>query len=85
MATTVVADSALPSNRPRLDHELDLVRGAIDLIVGGGASRVTLVGMTSAERLLPRAQSLSSEAGLAARAIWHPDGGGCDIAVERVR
>jgi hypothetical protein len=67
------------------EEDLHLVRSAIDLITGGGARRVTLVGLRGSERLLPRAQALSAEAGLSARAIWHLDGLGCDIAVEDVR
>jgi hypothetical protein len=67
------------------DQDLHLVRSAIDLIAAGGARRVTLVGIRGAERLLPRAQALSAEAGLSARGIWQPDGLSCDIAVEDVR
>jgi len=67
------------------DLALRHVRSAIDLIVAGGAQRVTLIGFPGAERLIPVAQILASEAGLTARAVWQPDGGGCDISIERVR
>jgi hypothetical protein len=63
-------------------RQLALVRSAIDLIAAGGADRVTLVGLRSAERVLPQAQALSEAAGLSARATWLPDGDGCDIIVE---
>jgi hypothetical protein len=85
MATTAVADSTLPSNWPDLEHELNLVRGAIDLITSGGATRVTLIGLQSAERLLPRAQVLGHEQAVTVRAQWHDDRGGCDLAIEALR
>lgn len=67
------------------DPALQHVRSAIALIVAGGAQRVTLIGFLAAERLLPIAQILTAEAGLTARAVWQPDGTGCDITIERVR
>jgi hypothetical protein len=68
-----------------LAQDLELVRAAIALILGGGADRVTLIGLRAAERLLPQAQTLSLAAGLRARAAWHPGEPGCDITVEGIR
>lgn len=67
------------------DPGLQHIRSAIDLIVSGGAQRVTLIGFQDAERLLPIAQAMCDEAGLTARARWPSDGSGCDIIVEAIR
>lgn len=85
MASALAATSRRAANRPGADLDLSQVRSAIDLIVSGTARRVTLVGLPSAERLLPQAQVLCADAGLTARALRRADGDGCDIAVERVR
>jgi hypothetical protein len=66
------------------DHDLLLVRGAIGLITSGGARRVTLVAVRSAEAILPGAQAEAREHGVIVRAVWRQDGIGCDIAVEAV-
>jgi len=66
------------------EHDLLLVRGAIDLIANGGARRVTLVAVHSAEAILPEAQAVAREHGVIVRAVWREDGVGCDIAVEPV-
>lgn len=66
------------------EHDLLLLRGAIDLIVTGGARRVTLVAVHSAEAILPAAQALARERGVIVRAVWRASGDGCDIAVEPV-
>ncbi len=66
------------------EHELHLVRGAIDVIASGSARRVTLVAMQSAEAILPEAQALAVEQGVIVRAIWRGADDLCDIAVEPV-
>ena len=80
-AIPIPLGATITDREPIVQH----VRSAIDLIAAGGAQRVTLIGFPGAERLLPRAQILAAEAGLTARAVWQPDGTGCDISVERVR
>ena len=67
------------------DPALQHVLSAIDLIVAGGAQKVTLIGFQDAERLLPIAQAMSAAAGLTARAVWPADDTGCDIIVEAIR
>ena len=47
--------------------------------------RAMKLGLKGAERVLPRAQALCLEAGLRARAAWHPGEAGCDILVEGIR
>lgn len=66
------------------EHELHLVRGAIDVIASGGARRVTLVAMRAAQAILPEAQALAGEQGVIVRAIWRGSDDLCDIAVEQV-
>lgn len=80
-AIPIALGATIADRDPALQH----VRSAIDLIVAGGAQRVTLIGFSGAERLLPLAQLLSAEAGLSARAIWQSDDTGCDITIERIR
>jgi hypothetical protein len=63
------------------EHDLLLVRGAIDLIALRAARRVTLVAVQSAGAILPEAQSLASEHGVVVRAAWRDDGNGCDLTV----
>jgi hypothetical protein len=84
MATATAPRAGRISTRD-LARSLELVRSAIDLIAGGGADRVTLVGLHGAEKILPQAQALSHAAGLFARATWRPDEAGCDITVEDLR
>jgi len=69
---------------PAAEHDLLLVRGAIDMIASGGALRVTLLAVHSAEAILPEAQAVARERGVIVRAIWREGGVGCDIAVEAV-
>jgi len=68
-----------------VEHDLGLVRGAIDLISAGGADRVTLVNLTAAERILAQAHAMGFERGVVVRALWRDDRQGCDIAVEAPR
>lgn len=80
--------AARPRARARLktvEHDLGLVRGAIDLISAGGADRVTLINLTAAERILAQAHALGFERGVVVRALWRDDRDGCDIAVEAPR
>ena len=78
---------AAPGQGRRRDdeHELTLVNGAIDLIASGRASRVTLIGLRTSARLLPRAMALGHEAGMTVRADWHDADDGCDLTVEAIR
>jgi hypothetical protein len=79
-----VAGTMLAGERRMAEHELHLVRGAIDLIASGGARRVTLVAMQVAEAILPAAQALAREQGVVVRAVWRQAGTRCDIAVEPI-
>jgi hypothetical protein len=72
------------SDSQRDEHDMLLVRGAIGLIANGGARRVTLVKLHSAEHILMAAQALAREQGVIVRAMWRASGDGCDIAVEPV-
>jgi hypothetical protein len=85
MASALAATTGLTTETSTIDHELSQVRSAIDLIASGTARRVTLVGLSGAERLLPHAQTLCADFGLTARALRNADGTGFDIAVEAIR
>ena len=80
-AIPIPLGTTITDREPIVQH----VRSAIDLILSGGAQRVTLIGFQDAERLLPIAQAMSAEAGLTARAVWPSDDTGCDITVEAIR
>ncbi len=66
------------------EHEYLLVRGAIDLVARGGARRVTLVAVRSAEAILPDAQAVAGKQGVIVRGMWRGDGTGSDIALEPI-
>jgi hypothetical protein len=67
----------------RLEHELDLVEGAIVMVSNGDASRVSLV-VSHGVLILPIAQASGRQWGVIVRAVWHPDGAGCDLVVEPI-
>ena len=71
-----------PVRDPSLDieHQLDLVRCSIALLAGGGARRVTLVGLPVSERTLREAGALARASGMLLRSA--PHGSGHDITVE---
>ena len=68
---------------PGVNHERRLLLGAIQLIASGGAPRVTLVGLQSAERLLAQAHSLEMNNGVRIRGDWTD--GACELTVEKDR
>ena len=84
----LVATSSHPTPHPiehqkRLEHELDLVEGAIAMVSHGDASRVSLV-VANGALILPIAQASGRQWGVIVRAVWHPDGAGCDLIVEPI-
>ena len=63
-----------------LEHEFDLVRGAIALLAAGSARRITLVGLPLDSPALREITSLVRANGMALRSeIGH---GSCDITIE---
>jgi hypothetical protein len=68
--------------RQRINHELDLVRGAIELVATGSSRRVTVSGLLFGEQLLERAQRLGAANGLEVHPLWKSGEQGCDIVVE---
>lgn len=66
----------------RIDRELDLVRGAIELVASGGAPRVRLASLRFGEQLLDPARRLGAAAGVRVAANWTSDEGGAGITVE---
>ena len=67
----------------RIEHELDLVRGAIAMVTAGEARRVSLVVRNGAV-LLPTAQAEGRQHGVIVRAVWHAGRAECDLIVEPI-
>jgi len=63
-----------------LEHEFDLVRGAIALLAAGGARRVTLVGLPLDARALREMGSLIRASGMSMRTLT--GNVGSDISIE---
>jgi hypothetical protein len=83
MASIAATPTAVaPEHDPQFDHELNLVESSIALVAAGAARRVTINQLRFGEQILPMAQSSAREHGLVARALWHVQDDGCDIAVE---
>jgi hypothetical protein len=71
----------LPQEGPQdLEHEFDLVRSAVALIAGGGARRVTLVGLPLDTQALRDVGSLIRANGMSMRVMTGHLG--CDITIE---
>jgi hypothetical protein len=67
-----------------LDYELDLIRGAIDLVASGGAPRVRLASLSFGEQLLEQAQRMATAAGVRVVPDWTSDEAGASLTVERI-
>lgn len=83
MASSTACRVAAPARRNRVEHELDLVEGAIALVAGGGARRVSLV-VPHGALILPTARAIGRQWGVIVRAVWRPGGARCDIVVEPI-
>jgi hypothetical protein len=75
--------SATPVGRT-LEHEMTLVRNAIEMVASGRSRRVVVGGLRFGEALLVPARGLAAEAGVRLVPLWMPDDAGADIAIERV-
>ena len=65
-----------------LDHELDLVRGAIAMVASGAAPRVRLTSLRFGEQLLEPARRMADAAGVRLVPEWTSDEGGAGLTVE---
>jgi hypothetical protein len=83
MATSVAALSAPYGQRKRIEHELDLVEGAVAMVARGEARRVSLV-VGHGALILPVAQASGRRSGVIVRAAWRTDNANCDLVVEPV-
>jgi hypothetical protein len=68
------------STERAMEHEMRLVRGAIEMVVGDPESRVTLGGLSFGEAILPWAVRSARQSLVRLDPIWHLDGG-CDLVV----
>ncbi|HYM82978.1 MAG TPA: hypothetical protein VEY67_02355 [Candidatus Dormibacteraeota bacterium] len=66
-----------------VDHELELVRGAIVMVASGGSSRVSVGGLRFGEQLLEPARRLARAAGVVVIPLWSADEAGAGIAIVR--
>jgi hypothetical protein len=64
-----------------IDHELDLVESAIELVLGGSSRRVTLAGLRFGREILRHPISSRFTNRVRLEPLWRFDGSGCDIAV----
>ncbi len=82
-----MATQSLPTTnrRPALgvEHQRDLVDGAIAMVASGDARRVSLV-LTHGAAILADAQASGRQWGVIVRGVWRGDGGGCDVVVEPI-
>ena len=69
--------------RTQIEHEFDLVRGAIAMVTSGEARRVSLV-VQNGSLLLPNAQAEGRRCGVIVRAAWHGGRAECDLIVEPI-
>jgi hypothetical protein len=69
-----------PSSAPGLEHEFDLIRGAVALLADGWARRVTLVAMSLDEESLREAGLLVRSSGMVMRAVKGQ--GAWDVTIE---
>lgn len=65
-----------------LEHEMRLIREAIELVARRAAPRVTVANLRLSEQLLDPARRLAVEAGVRLVPLWHVDDAGVDIAIE---
>lgn len=71
------------ARRNRYWHEIDLVEGAIALVGGGGAYRVSLA-IQNGPLILDEARATALLRGVVLRASRHPGRAGCDVVVEPI-
>lgn len=65
-----------------VEHEVDLIRGAIAFVATGGAPRVVVAGLRLSDPLLPTVRRMALEAGVRIVPLWRADEAGFDVAVE---
>ena len=62
-------------------HEMELVQGAIEMIVGQPETRITLGGLSFGEEILPWAMRLARQSLVHIEPVWHADCARCDLVV----
>ncbi len=62
-------------------HEMELVQGAIEMIVGQPETRITLGGLSFGEQILPWAMRTARQSLVHVEAVWHADCARCDLVV----
>jgi len=83
MATAPLPPIRRDARQRQIEHELDLVQGAIALVTRGDARRVSLV-VHNGTAILPVAQAEGRRRGVIVRAAWHSGRADCDLIVEPI-
>lgn len=67
----------------RLDQEMTMVQGAIQMVAGRGTSSVTVGGMRFGEEVLHALEDEASRSGVRLVPLWRLDCHGCDVRAVR--
>ena len=67
-----------------LEHELELVQGAIAMVASGGSPRVSIGGLAFGEELVDVARRMAGGMGIRIVPLWSTDEHRVDITVERL-
>lgn len=62
-------------------HEMELVRGAIEMIADQPETRITLGGLSFGEQILPWAMRAARQSLVHIEPVWHADCARCDLVV----
>ncbi len=62
-------------------HEMELIRGAIEMISSQPETRITLGGLSFGEQILPWAVRTARQSLVHIEAEWHADCARCDLVV----
>lgn len=71
------------SGRRALDHELEIVRGAITLVASGTFRRVECGGLRFGAQLLEPCRAFGHDTGVRVTPIWGIDEDGVALAIDR--
>ncbi len=67
-----------------LEHELELVQGAIAMVASGGSPRVSIGGLAFGEELIEPARRMARGTGVRIVPLWTTDEHSVGLAVERL-
>lgn len=62
-------------------HEMELVKGAVEMIADQPETRITLGGLSFGEQILPWAMRTARQSLVHIEPVWHADCARCDLVV----